>query len=65
MPSPTKQTKSKRGSLSNVFEGLEIKPTSPSSQASSPSTKINLPSPSATTCNQLFALDKGLSHPAV
>ncbi|KAJ5208510.1 hypothetical protein N7449_002889 [Penicillium cf. viridicatum] len=44
MSSPTKQTKSKHGdgSLSNVFEGLEIKPAPPSSQASSPSTKINL-----------------------
>ncbi|KAJ5977947.1 hypothetical protein N7501_001289 [Penicillium viridicatum] len=42
MCSPTKRTKSKRGSLSNVFEALEIKPASPSSKASSLSTKIDL-----------------------
>jgi hypothetical protein len=47
MSSPAKKTKSIRGSLSNVFEGLEIKPASPkpaspSPQASLPSTKINL-----------------------
>ncbi|CDM32927.1 hypothetical protein DTO013E5_9380 [Penicillium roqueforti] len=40
MSSPTKKTKSKRGSLSNVFEGLDIKPASPYPHP--PSTRINL-----------------------
>lgn len=42
MPSPTKLSKHKHTSLSNVFEGLQTEPTSPSPQINLPSSNINL-----------------------
>lgn len=65
MSSPTKQTKSKRGSLSNVFEGPEIKPASPSSQASSPSTKINLAKSIRHCIQSTFRFGQGTVSPRI
>ncbi|KAJ5185939.1 hypothetical protein N7491_006191 [Penicillium cf. griseofulvum] len=63
MPSPTEEMKRKCGNISNVCEELEVKPASPSSQASAPSTKINLAKSIRHCMQSTFRIGQGTVSP--